>query len=141
MSGRNPRHHGTHPHTHIYPTCTHTNVNTHTCTLTLSTHTYKYLCTGGGKDGGKLLPLDGAVGKPLVRLSVSALVQKPGPSVAGGQEASPPARPALASNVVVEPGDQCGMIYHLPPTGTKPYTHIYVMLKKVKSTSPLVTIG
>ena len=125
---------------HIY-TCTHTNVNTHTCTLTLSTHTYKYLCTGGGKDGGKLLPLDGAVGKPLVRLSVSVLVQKPGPSVAGGQEASPPARPALASNVVVEPGDQCGMIYHLPPTGTKPYTHIYVMLKKVKSTSPLVTIG
>ena len=127
-----------HKHTHIYPTCTHTNVNTHTCTLTHSTHTYKYLCTGGGKDGGKLLPLDGAVGKPLVRLSVSALVQKPGPSVAGGQEASPPARPALASNVVVEPGDQCGMIYHLPPTGTKPYTHIYVMLKKA---SPLVTHG
>ena len=141
MSGRNPRHLGTHKHTHTYPTCTHTNVNTHTCTLTHSTHTYKYLCTGGSKDGGKLLPLDGAVGKPLVRLSVSALVQKPGPSVAGGQEASPPARPALASNVVVEPVDQCGMIYHLPPTGTKPYTHIYVMLKKVKSTSPLVTIG
>ena len=141
MSGRNPHHLGTHTHTHIYPTCIHTNVNTHTWTLTLSTHTYKYLCTGGGKDGGKLLPLDGAVGKPLVRLSVSALVQKPGPTVAGGQEASPPARPALASNVVVEPGDQCGMIYHLPPTGTKPYTHIYVMLKKVKSTSPLVTIG
>ena len=116
MSGRNPRHHGTHKHVHTL------NVNTHTCTLTLSTHTYKYRCTGGGKDGGKLLPLDGAVGKPLVRLSVSALVQKPGPSVAGGQEASPPARPALASNVVVEPGDQCGMIYHLPPTGTKPYT-------------------
>ena len=140
MSGRNPHHLGTHTHTHthIYPTCIHTNVNTHTWTLTLSTHTYKYLCTGGGKDGGKLLPLDGAVGKPLVRLSVSALVQKPGPTVAGGQEASPPARPALASNVVVEPGDQCGMIYHLLPTGTKPYIHIYVMLKKA---SPLVTIG
>ena len=45
MSGRNPRHLGTHKHTHIYPTCTHTNVNTHTCTLTHSTHTYKYLCT------------------------------------------------------------------------------------------------
>ena len=57
----------TQTHTHTYPTCTHTNVNTHTCTLTHSTHTYKYLCTGGGKDGGKLLPLDGAVGKPLVR--------------------------------------------------------------------------
>ena len=67
VSGRNPHHLGTHKHTHTYPTCTHTNVNIHTCTLTLSTHTYKYLCTGGGKDGGKLLPLDGALGKPLVR--------------------------------------------------------------------------
>ena len=41
-------------------------------------------------------------------------------------------------DVLVQPGDRCEMIYHLPPTGTKPYTHIYmyVMLKIVKSTSP-----
>ena len=30
-------------------------------------------------------------------------------------------------------GTRCGMIYHLPPQN---HTHMYVMLKKVKSTSP-----
>ncbi|KAL5517250.1 hypothetical protein EMCRGX_G002755 [Ephydatia muelleri] len=74
-------------------------------------HWHKLGSQGGGKDGGKLLPLDGAVGKPLVRLSVSALVQKPGPSVAEGQEASPPARPALASNVVLH--DCCSLFLGL----------------------------
>ena len=36
----------------------------------------------------------------MKRLSVSALVQKPGPSVAGGQEASPPDK--------ASPGIECG---------------------------------